>query len=553
MEELLQTPSKKKMTAEWKVRIKAKLDKVQGSVPKEWKLPDNIIADLSEPNTFKQAVDLLLTTREQSITQDYTAKELVQKLADSEFSAVEVATAFSKRAEIARTFVNCVTEVNYAAAISRAQELDDHLKSTGKTVGPLHGLPISVKDSFNIEGLQSTIGCVSRLDRPLADSNTPLVQILLNLGAVIHVKTNVPQGIITSDSHNNIFGRTLNPYNPTWTAGGSSGGEAALIALRGSVLGVGTDLAGSIRIPAWCCGVYGIKPTIDRIPYTGIEYGGNDMGKIGVLASAGPLANTLEDCAYFIEMVLSTKPWLEDNTVLSQPWSISDMTCNAATPITVGIVYQDDECDIDEDVRAELKSVAEKLTNAGHKVVHLTPGDYPSFLEVSSSIAFPLLDLDPERQVLKTIMEGNEPIVPSVAKIFAGLYSPSEPSTESGELIMTSVLAGCTSAKEVTAATERQVKYRGLWESVFQKHGLDSLICPCSKEYAPPVDTYTVLPYTNNWNTLDMPALTIPTNRFDLQGYNFGVKPKAIQVVGLRTQDEQLLSAAFTIDRVLNH
>ena len=104
-----------------------------------------------------------------------------------------------------------------------------------------------------MKGTEASIGYVSFLGEK-SSANSALVEILLNLGAVLYVKTNIPQTLMTADSDNNIFGRALNPHNTLLNAGGSSGGEGALIAFRGSPLGVGTDVAGSVRIPALCCG-----------------------------------------------------------------------------------------------------------------------------------------------------------------------------------------------------------------------------------------------------------------------------------------------------------
>ena len=116
----------------------------------------------------------------------------------------------------------------------------DQIKSKGKPLGPLHGLPISVKDSFQVAGTEATIGFVSFLGEK-STSNSPIVDILLSLGAVPYVKTNIPMTLMTADSDNNIFGRALNPHNTMLNAGGSSGGEGALVAFRGSPIGVGTD------------------------------------------------------------------------------------------------------------------------------------------------------------------------------------------------------------------------------------------------------------------------------------------------------------------------
>lgn len=134
-----------------------------------------------------------------------------------------------------------MSETLFEEALSSAKALDEHIQKTGKPIGPLHGLPISLKDNFNIIGKDSTIGFVSWVNEP-ATYNTVLVDVLRNAGAVLYVKTNVPTAMMIAESVNNTFGRTVNPRNRNLTSGGSSGGESALIAFGGSILGVGTDI-----------------------------------------------------------------------------------------------------------------------------------------------------------------------------------------------------------------------------------------------------------------------------------------------------------------------
>lgn len=129
-------------------------------------------------------------------------------------------------------------------AITRAKQLDDHLKQTGKPVGPFHGLPISLKDNFNIIGKDSTVGFTSLVNDP-ATYNSTLVDLLLGAGAVLYIKTNVPTAMMIAETVNNVFGRTVNPRNRKLTPGGSSGGESALITFGASRIGVGTDIGGS--------------------------------------------------------------------------------------------------------------------------------------------------------------------------------------------------------------------------------------------------------------------------------------------------------------------
>lgn len=136
---------------------------------------------------------------------------------------------------------NCLSEIFFDRAIAQAQELDLYLKETGKTKGPLHGLPISIKDNFNLVGYDSTVGFTSLVNDP-ATYNSTLVDLLLGAGAVLYCKTNVPTAMMIAESVNNVFGRTVNPRNRKLTSGGSSGGESALIAFGGSRIGVGTDI-----------------------------------------------------------------------------------------------------------------------------------------------------------------------------------------------------------------------------------------------------------------------------------------------------------------------
>jgi amidase len=127
--------------------------------------------------------------------------------------------------------------------------LDEYHRTTRRTKGPFHGLPISIKDNFNIIGHDSTVGFTSLVNDP-ATYNSTLIDLLLDAGAVLYVKTNVPTAMMIAESVNNVFGRTVNPRNRNLTSGGSSGGESALIAFGASRLGVGTDIGISSSLPS---------------------------------------------------------------------------------------------------------------------------------------------------------------------------------------------------------------------------------------------------------------------------------------------------------------
>lgn len=143
--------------------------------------------------------------------------------------------------------LNCLTDAFFDEAIESAKALDEQLNRTGQLKGPFHGLPISLKDNFNIKGKDSSVGFSSLVNDP-AGYNATLVDVLENLGAVRYCKTNVPTAMMIPESVNNVFGRTISPLNRKVTSGGSSGGESALIAFGGSPIGIGTDIVSPGRL-----------------------------------------------------------------------------------------------------------------------------------------------------------------------------------------------------------------------------------------------------------------------------------------------------------------
>ena len=157
---------------------------------------------------------------------------------------------------------NCLTEILFSEAVARAEFLDEHLEKTGEVIGPLHGLPISLKDCMITPPHPSSIGMACYANEPTKpNEETVLVGILARLGAVFYVKTTTPTAMMMMETISNVWGETNGAYHSGTSSGGSSGGEGVLLAMRGSPLGVGTDIGGSIRIPSAFNGLYGLKPT----------------------------------------------------------------------------------------------------------------------------------------------------------------------------------------------------------------------------------------------------------------------------------------------------
>ena len=238
----------------WQEVAADKKNRIANSIPPEWRIT-SLPSDSNVMGYPKTSG--ILSDEELHITES-SATDLVAKLAAGNLTSVAVTTAFLKRAALAHQLVNCALEFFSDIALARARELDSHYEKTGKTVGPLHGLPISLKDQCHIkvsivadalepkadnsiQGLETSMGYVSWLGK-YATEDSVIVTLLYKAGAILYVKTSVPQSLMICETINNVIGRTLNPWNKNLSPGGSSGGEGAMIGFRGGVIGVGTDL-----------------------------------------------------------------------------------------------------------------------------------------------------------------------------------------------------------------------------------------------------------------------------------------------------------------------
>jgi len=237
-------------------------------------------------------------------------------------------------------------------------------------VGPLHGLPISLKDCFITPPHPTSIGMACFANLPTeAPQETVLVSILRDLGAVFYVKTNVPVAMMMMETNNNVWGETRNPIHTGLSPGGSSGGEGALIAMRGSPLGVGTDIGGSIRIPSAWSQLYGLKPSFGRFPSWGGKSGIPDQEF--VLAVNGPMSRSLESVKLYCEALLSSdvSPWRLDPKCLPIPWR-HDVIQPKGRKLRFGIFGTDDGLvTCHPPVERAVSIVTRALRDAGHEVV----------------------------------------------------------------------------------------------------------------------------------------------------------------------------------------
>jgi amidase len=232
-------------------------------------------------------------------TELLSATELLGLLRDRKLGSLELLETQLARIEASNPDINAVVALDAEGARAAARAADD---APSDARGPLHGLPITIKDSFEVPGMPATCGFPHLADhRPQRDADA--VALLRGAGAIPFGKTNVPVAVADHQSYNPIYGTTSNPWDLTRTPGGSSGGSAAAVAAGFSPLELGTDIGGSIRCPAHFCGVYGLKTSYGIVPRRGHIPPAPDGEAHRPLGVAGPIARSAIDLELALDVL----------------------------------------------------------------------------------------------------------------------------------------------------------------------------------------------------------------------------------------------------------
>ncbi|XP_072505417.1 fatty-acid amide hydrolase 1-like isoform X2 [Notamacropus eugenii] len=256
--------------------------------------------------------------------------------------------------------LNCLTDYLEDCEV-RLQELKRQPKEKR---GLLYGVPVSIKDPYDYKGHDSTCGMAYFLGKP-AEEDATIVKVLKSQGAVPFVKTNIPQTLFSFECSNPIFGETLHPQNPKKTAGGSTGGEGALLAAGGSIIGLGTDSGGSIRIPSAFCGIYGLKPTGYRLSYNGINSA--VKGKKSIITMAGPMTRDVDSLVLIFRLLLSEYMFQLDPMVPPMPFR--EEVYSSTQPLRIGYVETDGYTQPSPSMVRAIREVSKKLQAAGHQII----------------------------------------------------------------------------------------------------------------------------------------------------------------------------------------
>ncbi|KAI0075922.1 general amidase [Panus rudis PR-1116 ss-1] len=557
----------------WQELCAQKKKRQEESIPKEWRIDvpaDNNQSVLQVPLTCG-----LLTPAEIEITETTDVSILLGKLATGVWSSVAVTTAFYKRAVIAQQLTNCLTEIFVERALARAKEVDEYLAKYGKPIGPLHGLPISLKDQFCLKGLETIMGYASWIGQ-YAERDSVLVEILYNLGAVPFVRTNVPQTLMWGETFNNVFGRTTNPYNRYMTPGGSSGGEGALVALKGSPLGVGTDIGGSVRIPSAFCGLYGLRPSYERLPYANALNA--QEGQESISSVLGPMSNSLSAIKIFTKAIIDAKPWNKDPLAVRKEWSEREYALQGhagGVGLCFGVMWDNGVVRPHPPLVRAMREVKEALEAAGHRVIDWEPHRHLELYKNGESI----FAADGGHDYRTECEKSGEPLLQTM--------SPNDnPHEYDLDEPFAKTLVGPNpehkSAYELWQLhKEKRIlrkSYLDHWEATVSRTGtgrpVDAIISPVAPYTAVPHGCNSDAFYTTLFNILDYAAAVFPVtfvdkevdvvvpphefrNHEDKAVYKlydpelFHGLPVGLQLVGRTLEEEGVIGMTEVVDRAL--
>ncbi|KAJ5115944.1 hypothetical protein N7456_000292 [Penicillium angulare] len=524
-----------------------KRDRQLELIPPEWRLSPVPSAE-STPNALEY-IRQFLTAEELILTEETDTTVLIRKLSSGELSSLTLTKAFAKRAALAHQLTTCCTEIMFEDAFATAKEMDAYLARTGQVTGPLHGLPVSIKDLFSVKGVDTSIGWVGLTNNP-AQADKSVARTLRRLGAVLYVKTNLPQSMMMSDSYNHVFGQCVNPLNRNLISGGSSGGEGSILAAKASPIGIGTDLGGSIRIPAGLCGLYGLSPSPGRHPY---ERG--NPGQDIIRSVAGPMSCSLASIERYMEVLPAAASWELDPHVSPVPWRGS-LASFRGKRLKIGYLVDDGVVRCQPPAERAVRDVVDALKAAGHEVFEWDGSSHKYAYELW------------EKVILSDGGEGCQKKIEMT-----------------GEPLIEGMLVGKPEHILTTSETHQLHADKYMYESSYldrwTSSGIDALIMPNTPwvGYKPWtwVKSNNYVGYTSIWNLVGYASLTIPAiiaskdkdipsqdwinhvprgagDKFNKEQYDINLvdgMPVGVQVVGGRFGEEKCVSVAKAIEQAM--
>ncbi len=451
-----------------------------------------------------------------SLTQ-LSATELARLIRRREVSARDVTEAHIRRIEEVNPQINAVAFPMFEEA-RHAAEAADVAQARGESLGALHGVPITIKDNFLVKGTPTTFG-LARLRDHRAGEDGPLVQRLRAAGAIILGKTNIAQLLAYIESDNELYGRTLNPWNVERSCGGSSGGEGAMVAAGGSALGFGGDYGGSIREPAHFCGIYGLKPTTYRLTNLDTPPGGLDTASGGaIVAQSGPLARSTADLVLAMEVLAAPGQEWFDPTIPPVVWRNPAEV--SVERLKIAYYTDDGAFPASPAIRRVVREAVEALRRLGATIEEWTPPDVGTLV----SRFFSLVTADGAKALFEQLggEKPNERIatllqvasLPKPLRVVAGVAMGA---AGHRRLAATVKSLGNRSVSELWGLLEAQKAYNVRFRAELNVHGYDAILCPPAGLAAVRHGATANLPdfdsYARLYNLTGMPAGVVAAGR----------------------------------------
>lgn len=440
-----------------------------------------------------------------------TATQIAQHIKAGKFSAREAVEAHIQRIEQVNPQLNAVVVPLFDQARQDAESADA-AQHRGEALGPLHGVPMTIKEAFNVKGTPTTFGLSSQRNHR-AEKDGPMIQRLRQAGAIILGKTNVSQLVIYIEADNPLYGRTNNPWNLERTSGGSSGGEAAIIAAGGSAIGLGSDFGGSIREPAHFCGIQGLKPTTGRMTNLDTRYDLYAIGQEGIVAQTGPLARSVADLS--LAMSVLAAPGLNDIDPGVPPVPWRDPAEVKVKDLRIAMYTDDGYFSAAPALRRAVQESAEALRARGVQVEQWSPPDVAEAIR----LYFGLATAD-GGALFRIALKGNQ-IAPQIAGLMQSGSLPrplrklvANLMRMGGQTRLPSVLdaVGWRSAQEYWALVEARTAYRDKFRAALDAGRFDAILCPP-----------TSLPALLHGDTANLPDFDSYARIFNLMGMPAGV------------------------------
>ena len=461
-----------------------------------------------------------------------SAKQLAGKIKSGEISSVEATQFFIDRIEKHNGAINAVIADRFEAALADAQKADK-LQSDGKASGALHGVPMTIKDAFEVDGLTCDVGHTPWANR-ISSQNAVVVERLRAAGAIILGKTNTPLFCGDWQSFNAVHGTTNNPYNQAHTPGGSSGGGAAALAAGMTAMEYGSDIGGSIRVPAHYCGLFGHKPTLGLVPSRGHVPPAHGMLAEGDLSVVGPLAKTVDD----LEILLDATAGLLGPARQAMQIALQGPRFQSAEGLRVGIWADDAYCRVDPEIAAAIEKAGAVLADAGAKVETAKPDiDLAWNTEVYAMLLNPIMG--------RGFGEG-------IQQRMQDIVDKSDPDDKDYALLQARGVR--LLHKDWLAWNEHRAQLAAKWQAYFEHY--DVLLCPVTPSpamphmqdgnaYARPFEVAgEKRGYMENivWpgvaTTCNLPATSVPLGK-----HSSGL-PMGLQIVGPAFEDKTPLGVA---------